>query len=78
MAHDVLAPAPRANRQFKTVDQLANSQPGLSVGSIRWDLFRRSENGLAASGAVIRRGRRILLDEGAYLDWLASKREGAQ
>lgn len=55
-----------------TVEQMAAEQPGLSVGGIRWDLFHREKNGLAASGAVIRRGRRLLLDRDRYLDWLTS------
>ena len=65
------APLPPPSRTFLTVTQLAQQQPGLSVGGIRWDLFNRATNGLAESGAVIQRGRKLLIDAELYLKWLA-------
>lgn len=56
-----------------SVKQLADCQPGLTQAAIRWDLANRKTNGLEASGAVIYRGRRILIDRGRYLDWLTSR-----
>jgi hypothetical protein len=53
-----------------SVAQHAAKNPGLTEASIRWDLFNRNENGLAASGAVINRGRRILIDPELYDAWL--------
>lgn len=57
---------------LKTVNQILEAVPGLTPGGIRWDLFNADRNGLTASGAIIRRGRRILIDEDLYLDWLRS------
>ena len=45
-----------------TVAQTAQQIPALSEPAIRWHLFNRELNGLADSGAVIRNGRRILID----------------
>lgn len=52
--------------------QLPQFHPGLTVGGVRLDLFKRDENGLAASGALVFRGRRILIDDELYLSWLRS------
>jgi hypothetical protein len=60
-----------------TVKQLAEQQPGLTEGGIRWDLHDRQNNGLAASGAVLRRGRKLLIDSELYLAWLRTNREQA-
>ena len=62
-------------RRFLTVRQMADEQPGLSIGSIRWDLFNREKNGLVAAGAVVRRGRKVILDSEKYLDWVATGQE---
>ncbi len=60
-----------------TVRQLAVSVPALTEGSIRWDLANRHINGLEESGAIVYRGRRILLDRDGYLSWMRTRsREG--
>ncbi|MEA3273908.1 MAG: hypothetical protein U9Q81_01115 [Pseudomonadota bacterium] len=55
------------------VEQLVEAEPALTVGGVRHDLFHRTTNGLEASGAVIRRGRRILLHREKYLEWLTKR-----
>ena len=62
---------------YCTVAQLADLEPALTRGGIRADLFTRATNGLEASGAVIYRGRRLLIDRARYLAWLASRTRGA-
>jgi len=57
-----------------TVEQLAARGP-LSAAGWRWALHRRRETGLDA--AVVRVGRRLLLDLDAVERWLADQREGA-
>lgn len=66
---DAMSPAPT----LCTVAQLAQIEPALSAGAIRFDLFNRQRNGLEAAGAVIYRGRRILLNRDRYLSWLLSQ-----
>jgi hypothetical protein len=66
---DQAAPLPT----FVTVEQMSRLEPALGKGAIRDDLFRRKDNGLEASGAVIYRGRRILLHRERYLTWVARR-----
>jgi hypothetical protein len=68
---------PPPSRILLTVRQLAEQQPALSEGGIRWDLHNRASNGLAKSGAILQRGRRLLIDPERYLSWLASRGEVA-
>lgn len=42
----------------------------LKRGTMRDWLFHRTTNGLEKSGAVIRKGRRLYLDETSFLRWL--------
>ena len=77
MTTTATAPLPTPSRTVLTVKQLAEQQPGLTEGGIRWDLFNRDHNGLVESGAVMRRGRKILIDPDLYLDWLKDNRERA-
>ena len=73
MARTAPAPAaiPTPSRVLLTPRQLAAQQPGLTIGGIRWDLFNRDKNGLAQSGAVLNRGRNLLIDPERYLQWLS-------
>jgi hypothetical protein len=56
-----------------TVAMLVRAEPALTRGGIRDDLFHRRSNGLESSGAVVYRGRRILLDRAKYLAWLSAR-----
>ena len=69
-----------------TVDVLASiySEAGKTPAAIRSDIFKAKDrlnsrgdriagNGLAAHGAIIRRGRKVLLDVHRYGNWLAGK-----
>jgi len=56
-----------------TVEQTAKEIPALTEPAIRWHLFNRELNGLTKSGAVIKVGRRVLLDLPKYVDWLKSQ-----
>jgi len=67
---------PPPERVLLTVRQLAQQQPALTEGGIRWDLFHRKTNGLAKSGAVLNRGRNLLLDPARYLAWMEGGQEG--
>ena len=50
---------------------------GLTMGTMRWLLFNRHENGLAA--CVSRVGRKsLLIEEEAFVEWLRSRREGGE
>ncbi len=53
-----------------TVHQIVKKYPAFTVGALRWALFHRTTNGL--DRAVIQRGRRLLIDEGKFLEWMAA------
>ena len=55
-----------------TVKQLADTERAFSEASIRWLLFQSSSNGLDESGALVRLGRRVLIDRQKFLIWLVS------
>lgn len=50
-----------------TVRQMAERQPGIAL---RWAIFNENYNGLAASGAVVRVGRRVLIDPVLFDAWM--------
>ena len=58
-------------RTYLTVVQLAERYPAFNVSSIRWALFNKETNGLKA--AVRKVGRRVLIDEAAFIAWIESK-----
>jgi hypothetical protein len=55
---------------LRTVTQLVQENPALTVGGVRWDIFNMRTNGLEKSGAVIKKGRRIYIDPTIYYTWL--------
>ena len=58
---------PRKPRLF-TVKQFAERHQAFTEGGLRWLLFHRETNGL--SQAVVQIGRRVLLDETIFFEWL--------
>lgn len=58
-----------------TIKQLAEAHPGFTEPAIRDDVFHAPRNGLAEFHAIVRKGRRVYLDEEQYLAWLLA---GAQ
>lgn len=59
-----------ASPQLFTVEQFSAAEPAFKESSLRWLIFNRERNGLEESGAIIRVGRRILLDRQKFLVWL--------
>lgn len=58
---------------LETVRTLAQKHPDvITEGSLRWEIFMADENGLKESGAIIRRGRKILIDADRYFVWIYS------
>jgi len=63
--------------KLATVKQFAFENPAFSEASLRWLLFKSDENGLAKSGAILRNGRRVLIDAEKFFQWLASRQQSA-
>lgn len=57
---------------FVNVPQFAQRQPALTVGGIRGWIFNEHKNGLAESGAIIRIGKKLMIDEGKFIEWIKS------
>ena len=51
-----------------TVKQFCHEYPAFTHGGVRWLLFHREENGLER--AVVKVGRRVLIDVDAFFRWL--------
>lgn len=64
-------------RTLLTVAQLAERCPGFTQPSLRWLIFKSKDNGLAKSGAILRNGRRVLIDAEKFFSWLESRQMAA-
>jgi len=57
-----------------TVKTLAQKYPNvITEGGLRWEIFNKDSNGLKESGAILKRGRKILIDTDRYFDWLRNQ-----
>lgn len=56
-----------------TVKQFSEKHQAFPEGSLRHLIFFSSENSLDRSGALVRNGRRILINEEKFFSWLLSK-----
>lgn len=59
-----------AQTQILSIRQLTERHPGFTEPSLRWLVFNARGNGLLASGAIVRIGRRVLIDEVKFLAWV--------
>jgi hypothetical protein len=59
---------------YSTVKQFSEKHPAFSVGSLRSLIFSASNNGLNESGAIVRVGRKILLNETKFFGWVEAQR----
>jgi hypothetical protein len=53
-----------------TVKQFADKHPAFPIGGLRHLIFHEETNGLQESGAIIRIGRRVLINEEKFFLWL--------
>lgn len=61
-------------RNLKSVEQFCSGSP-FSQNTIRWWIFRASENGLAEAGAIVRIGRRVFLDADRVEQWIDAQQQ---
>lgn len=62
---------PVAVPNLLTVQMFVQKHPAFTAGGLRWLLFHRQENGL--SRAVVRCGRKLLIDEEEFFSWLSEQ-----
>ncbi len=53
-----------------TVKQFNQKHPAFPIGGLRHHIFHENQNGMRAAGVIVRNGRRILLDEERFFNWL--------
>lgn len=62
-----------------SVKLFSEKHPSFPAGGLRHIIFNAHENGLEKSGALIRLGRKILIDETAFFAWIkAGAEKGAK
>lgn len=61
---------------LSTVKQFTENQPAFTTGGLRSLIFNENTNGLAKSGAIIRIGRKVLIDEAKFFDWIQAQNQG--
>ena len=58
---------------YFTVKQFIERHRAMTNGGLRALIFNEHKNGLAESGAILRLGRKILIDENRFFCWLTSQ-----
>lgn len=66
--------APVVVPEFLTVKQYAEHFPWPTESGLRWAIFHAASNGLES--ALIRVGRRIIIDVPKFHEWIRSHRDG--
>jgi len=61
------------NPKLQTVKQFVKENPAFTVGGIRFQIFNEDNNGLKNAGAIIRLGRKVLIDTDRYFNWVYSQ-----
>lgn len=62
---------------LSTVNQFTAKQPAFTLGGLRALIFNEHTNGLAKSGAIVRIGRKVLIDETRFFAWVSSQNKAA-
>ena len=63
---------------YLTVNQLCEKHKAFKIGGVRSLLFDSDNNGLKESGAVVRSGRKIYINEPKWFSWLEAKNQGSK
>jgi hypothetical protein len=58
---------------LSTVNQFTAKQPAFTLGGMRALIFNAHDNGLIKAGAIVRVGRKVLIDETKFFGWVESQ-----
>ena len=58
---------------YLTVQQFCDIHKAFKIGGVRSIIFNEHKNGLAESGAIVRIGRKVLVDQNKFFDWIQSQ-----
>ncbi|MCX7104815.1 MAG: hypothetical protein NTU70_06005 [Methylococcales bacterium] len=62
---------------YLTVQQFVNKHTAFNTGGLRSLIFNETTNGLKESGAIVRIGRKVLIDENKFFAWVQSQQKAA-
>ena len=63
---------------YFTVQQFTKKHPAFAVGGLRSLIFNEHTNGLAKSGAIIRIGRKVLINQDKFFGWVEAQNGSVQ
>ena len=55
---------------YLTVQQFTAKHTAINTGGVRSIIFNEQQNGLAKAAAIVRIGRKILIDEAKFFAWV--------
>ena len=58
---------------YLTINQFTAKYPAFTLGGLRSLIFNEHQNGLAKSGAIVRIGRKVLIDQNLFFAWVQSQ-----
>ena len=62
---------------YLTVQQFTAKHTAFNIGGLRSLIFNEYQNGLAESGAIVRIGRKVLIDENKFFAFVQSQQKAA-
>jgi hypothetical protein len=62
---------------YLTINQFTAKHTAFTLGGMRSLVFQEHQNGLAESGAIVRIGRKVLVDENKFFAWIESQNKAA-
>ncbi|MDI1292662.1 MAG: hypothetical protein PSV18_07940 [Methylobacter sp.] len=62
---------------YLTVSQFTEKHHAFTVGGLRAWIFNGARNGLNQSGAIVRIGRKVLIDETKFFAWIEAQNKVA-
>ncbi|WP_347987337.1 hypothetical protein [Methylomonas sp. AM2-LC] len=62
---------------LSTVKQFQQKHFAFKESGLRALIFNEHTNGLAKSGAIVRIGRKVLIDEAKFFAWVESQNQGS-
>jgi len=60
---------------YFTVQQFTEKHPAFTNGGLRSLIFNEATNGLKQSGAILRIGRKVLIDETKFFGWVEAQNQ---
>ena len=58
---------------YLTVNQFIDKHPAFTTGGLRALIFNEHKNKLAESGAIVRIGRKVLINEEKFFGWIETQ-----